>query len=196
LSFRRSARGILVLAVIWSVAAFVASCASPPLTVYTMEPSVGGSDAALADKIKVLEVKRLAIPDAFDNQDIMVRHASTFARSSNGRWASRLSLNATFFLTCQIAQRRPDVLVTDQPQIEPPDYRLFVTINALDVTSNGAATLEADWLAVPRNLALPSFRQRGRFSVTGSAATDQDVVSLYTDLLRQLADAVAASSKW
>lgn len=190
-------RRIFLLAVVSSVVGFVGSCASPPLTVYTLEPSADVPEATPSTgKIKVIEVRRVVVPDAFDTQDIMVRHGSTLVRSSHGRWASRFSLNATYFLTRQLAQRRPDVLVTDQPQVEPPNYRLFVTIGMLDVTADGTATLEADWLIVPRDPALPSQRKRGRFSATGPVATDQDVVSLNMALLRQLADAIAASSPW
>ena len=197
MSFCPFLRRIFILATVLSAVAFLGACASPPLTVYTLEASGYASDTTPSTgKIKVVEVRRVVIPDAFDNQDIMIRQGSTLVRSSHGRWASRFSLNATYFLTRLLAQRRPDVLVTDQPQIEPPNYRLLTTVGALDVAANGTATLEADWLIVPRDPALPSHRKRGRFSATGPVATDQDVVSLNMALLRQLADAIAASSPW
>ena len=162
-----------------------------------MEASGEVSNAAPSTgNVKVVEVGRVIVPDAFDNQDIMVRQGSTLVRSSHGRWASRFSVNASYFLTRLLAQRRPDVLVTDQPQVAPPSYRLLITIGTLDVTANGTATLEADWLIVPRDPTLPSQRKRGQFSATGPVATDQDVVSLNMALLRQLADAIAASSLW
>lgn len=197
MSFRLFICRIFILAAVSSAVAFLGACASPPLTVYTLEASGDVSDATPSTgKIKVVEVRRVVLPDAFDNQDIMVRQGSTLVRSSHGRWASRLSLNATYFLTRLLAQRRPDVLVTDQPQVEPPKYRLLITIGTLDVTANGMAALDADWLIVPRDPALPSQRNRGRFSTTGPVATDQDVVALNTALLKQLADAIAASSPW
>jgi uncharacterized lipoprotein YmbA len=164
---------------------------------YTLEPSADGPGPARSvGRAKVVEVRRVVVPDAYDNQDILVREGSTLIRSSNGRWASRFSLSATHFLSRQLAQRRPDILFTDQPQVEAPDYRLFVTVNALDVVANGAATLEADWLIVPRDPRRPSLRQRATLRTTGSTATDQDVVSLNMALLRQLADALAASGPW
>lgn len=197
MSFHLSLRRVFISAAVSSAAAFLGACASPPLTVYTLEASGEISDATPSTgKIKVVEVRRVVVPDALDNQDIVVRQGSTLVRSSHGRWASRFSVNATYFLTRLLAQRRPTVLVTDQPQVEPPNYRLLVTIGALDLAANGTATLEADWLIVPRDPALPSQRQRGRFSATGPVATDQDVVSLNKAVLRQLADAIAASSPW
>ncbi|WP_428672838.1 PqiC family protein [Reyranella sp.] len=197
MSFCLSMRRLLVLAALSSVAALLGACAGPPLTVYTLEaPTVGSDTAPSSGKIGVVEVRRVLIPDALDTQDIVVRSGSTLARSSRGRWASRFSLSATYFLTRLLAQRRPELLVTDQPQIEPPNYRLVITIDVLDVTANGTATLEADWLVMPRDAARPSLRQRARFSATGPVATDQDVVSLNMAVLKQLADAIAASTPW
>jgi len=192
-----SARRIFMALALASAAFLATSCASPPLNLYTLEASDAAAPATPSvGKVKVVEIRRAAVPDFLDNQDILVRRGSTLARSSQGRWASRLSLGATHFVTGQLAQRRPDILITDQPQIEPPDYQVFLTISTLDVTAAGTATMEADWLIVPRNAALPSQRKRGGFSVTGSTATDQDVVSLNTALFQQLADAIAASSPW
>jgi uncharacterized protein len=197
MSFGISARRIFMALALASAAFLATSCASPPLNLYTLEASDAAERTSPSvGKVRVVEIRRAAVPDFLDNQDILVRRGSTLVRSSQGRWASRLSLGATHFVTGQLAQRRPDILITDQPQIEPPDYQVFLTISTLDVTATGTATMEADWLIVPRNAALPSQRKRGGFSATGSTATDQDVVSLNTALLQQLTDAIAASSPW
>jgi hypothetical protein len=173
--------------IIW----LVASCASPALNLYTLDvPATAAESAPLSGKPIVIEVRRVAIPDYLDTQDILVRAGSTLNRSRQGRWASRLSLGVTHFLAGRLAERRPDALVTDQPQIEPPNYRIFLTINTLDVTTAGVATLEADWLIVPRNPALPTRRARARFTATGPVATDQDVVLLDKAVLQQLADSI------
>jgi len=190
----RRAVGALALA---ATAFLATSCASPPLTLYTLEAGAPAAPAPpWAGKVKVVEIRRVIVPDYLDNPDIMVRNGSTLARSSQGRWASRLSLGATHFLSTQLAQRRPDVLITDQPQVESPDYRVFITISRMDVAADGTATLEADWLIVPRDSGRPSQRRRGLFSATGSVATDQDVVSLNKSLLEQLGQAIAASNLW
>lgn len=178
-------------------AVLTTSCASPPLALYTLEAAAPAAPASSSSgKFKVVEIRRAIVPDYLDNQDIMVRQGSTLVRSSRGRWASRLSLGATHFVTTELAQARPDILVTDQPQVEAPDYRVFVTISRFDVVADGTATLEADWLIVPRASGLPSQRRRGQFSATGSVSTDQDVVSLSRSLLAQLSQAIAASSPW
>ncbi len=193
MNFRR----FLILAALSCVAAVLGACASPPLIVYTLEASGEGSAVPpAAGKIGVVEVSRVLVPDAVDSQDIVVRQGSTLVRSSRGRWATRFSVGATYYLTRQLAQRRPELLFTDQPQIEPPNYRLVVTIGALDVTANGTATLEADWLIVPRDPARPSQRKRERYTSSGPVATDQDVVALNMAVLKQLADTIAASAPW
>jgi uncharacterized lipoprotein YmbA len=181
-------RGVFVLL---AVGLLAAACASPPLTTYTLGVPAGLSAAApLGGRPVVIEVRRVAIPDYLDSQDIQVRDGNTLVRSAQGRWATRVSLGVTAYLTGMLQQRRPDALVTDQTQIDPPTYRLFVTIGTLDITKAGTATLDADWTIVPRNPALPTQRARGHFTSTGPVATDQDVVTLTLAVLRQLADAI------
>jgi uncharacterized lipoprotein YmbA len=181
-------RGTLALL---AVALLAASCASPPLAIYTLGAPSGGSAAApLGGKPVVIEVRRVAIPDYLDTQDILVRDGNTLVRSTQGRWATRVSMGVTAYLTGALQQRRPDALVTDQTQVDPPTYRLFVTIGTLDITKDGMATLDADWTITPRNPALPVRRARGHFTSTGPVATDQDVVALMLAVLRQLAVAI------
>jgi uncharacterized protein len=176
---------------LFAVSLLIASCASPPLALYTLAPPDRSSQAAaLARRAMVIEIRRVAIPDYLDTQDILVRDGSTLQRSAHGRWATRLSLGVTRYLTGLLALRHPEALVTDQPQIETPDARILVTISTLDVTSAGVATLEADWTLVPRDPARPTRRQRARFVANGSVATDQDVVNLMQAVLTQLADAI------
>ena len=157
-------------------------------------PAAAAESAPLGGKPVVIEVRRVAIPDYLDTQDILVRAGSTLDRSREGRWASRLSLGATHFLAGRLAERRPDALVTDQPQIAPPNYQIFVTINTFDVTTGGVATLEADWLIIPHNPAAPTRRARAQFSATGPVETDQDVVLLDKAVLQQLANSIDVAS--
>jgi uncharacterized lipoprotein YmbA len=181
----------VVASIALAVAGLTASCASPPLTIYTLgAPAAAVGTGPLGQKTLVIEVRRVTIPDYLDSQDILVRDRNVLARSSLGRWATRLSLEATYFLTSELARRRPDTLVTDQPPIEPPNDRIFVAISRLDVTSAGVATLDADWQIVPRDPKQPVRRGRAQFTSSGPVATDQDVVALTKAVLSQLADAI------
>jgi uncharacterized protein len=171
------------------------SCAAPPLALYTLGgPAIAADAPPLGGKAVVIEVRRVTLPDYLDTQDILVRHGNTLERSARGRWASRLSLGVTDLLTGRLARRRPDALVTDQPQTEAPSYRILINISRLDVTADGAATLEADWQIVPRDPAMPTRRDRAGFSVAGPVATDQDVVTLEETVLDRLAGAINITS--
>jgi uncharacterized protein len=167
------------------------SCASPPLSLYTLKPA----DAPVAPlpfsgRTPVIEIRRVVIPDYLDTQDILVRNGNILQRSSHGRWASRLSIEVTRYLTGLLAARRPNALITDQLPVATPNDRIFITISNLDVTSAGVATLEADWTIESQNAAQPIRRQRVRITANGPVNTDQDVVILTQVVLTRLADAI------
>ncbi len=173
----------------------LASCAAPPVTLYSLGASeVRGALAPLRPQSTVIELARVTLPDYLDTQDILVNRGSALASSHTGRWASRLSLGVTDLLAGRLAQSRPEALVTDQPQSTAPSYRLLVNISRLDVVAesaaSGRASLDADWLIVPRDPARATARDRIRLSTTGPAGTDQEVVALETALFSKLADAI------
>jgi hypothetical protein len=178
------------------LALLLASCAAPPLTLYTLGTPTQAADAPpLGRPQVVIAVARVTIPDELDTADIVVRDGSTLRRSSLGRWASRLSLSITDRLTQRLGQRYPNALVTDRPLTETPSERVLVNIGRLDVTSAGVATLDADWMVVPRDPAHGTRRNRLHVSVTGPVATDQDVVTLVGVLLDRLASAIDIGSR-
>jgi uncharacterized protein len=174
----------------------LAACAAPPLTLYTLATPSHRADAPpLGRAPVVIAVGRVTIQDELDTSDIVVRDGSTLRRSPLGRWASRLSLGITDRLTERLAQRYPNALVTDRPLTDTPSERILVNIGRLDVTTAGVATLDADWMVVPRNPARPTRRNRLHVSVTGPVATDQDVVTLVGVLLDRLAGAIDAGPR-
>ena len=183
--------GVRIALLSAAAALLLVSCGAPPLTLYTLgTPPKAANAAPLGKRPVVIAVARVTIPDELDTEDIVVRDGSTLQRSHRGRWASRLSLGVTDRLTERLAERWPDALVTDRPLAETPSYRVLVNISRLDVSASGVATLDADWLIVPRDGNAPARRNRLRFSVAGPVATDQDVVTLVGLLLDQLAGAL------
>jgi hypothetical protein len=169
----------------------VSSCAAPPLTLYTLgAPPIASDARPLGRHPIVIAVARVTIPDALDTEDMLVRDGNTLRRSQRGRWASRLSLGITDRLTERLAARYPRALVTDRPLTETPSERILVNIGRLDVSAEGVATMDADWMVVPRDAAAPARRERGHFSATGPVKTDQDVVTLVGAVLDQLAGAI------
>jgi uncharacterized lipoprotein YmbA len=173
------------------VCLLLGACAAPPLTLYTLGTPPAGSEASPLGKAPlVIAVGRVTIPDELDTEDIVVRDGSTLRRSSRGRWGSRLSLGITDRLTERLAQRFKQAVVTDRPLTETPSERVLVNIARLDVTASGTATVDANWVVVPRETGQPVRRDRTQISVTGPVATDQDVVTLLGVAVDQLAAAI------
>ena len=177
------------------MAVLLASCAAPPLVLYTLDAAgAGPGAAALGRNALVIAGTRVSLPDELDTQDIQVRRGSVLQASHQGRWASRLSVGATGLLAGRLARRRPDALVTDQPQAGTPSYRITVNISRLDVTADGAAALEADWQIIPGNPAMPARRDRASLRATGPVAADGDVVALIGTVLGQLAERIGIAA--
>jgi uncharacterized lipoprotein YmbA len=176
----------------WLVLALLLSgCAASHLTLYTLgTPPIARDTASLGRNPVVIAVARVSVPDELDTEEIIVRDGSTLQRSHLGRWASRLSMGISDRVTERLSAQRPDALVTDRPLTETPAYRVLINIGRLDVSLGGVATVDADWLIVPRDVAAPTLRDRGHFVVNGSVATDQDVVTLVGQALDRLADAI------
>jgi uncharacterized lipoprotein YmbA len=175
-----------------AAALLLVSCAGPPLVLYTL--NVPAPDAPPPGPARlVIQVARVTVPDELDSQDIVYRNGDVLHRSQQGRWSSRLSLGITDRLTERLGARRPDALVTDQPQSDAATYRLLINISRLDVTAAGTAELDANWTIVPRDAAQPVLRDRVRLGAEGPVATDQDVVALVSGLLDRLAVAIDIS---
>ncbi len=184
-----------------AVALVLAGCAAgPPLNLYTLSEVSASADSSttLADPPPrggpVIEVARVSLPDYLDSEDLLVRQGDVLVRSRTGRWATRLSAAATDLLTSQLAMRLPDAWVTDQPQMRPPDYRLIVHIDRLDITSSGTGIVDADWTIVPSSASGEVIRRRTRFSLNGSVGTDEAVVHLERLLLERLAGEIDVPS--
>jgi uncharacterized lipoprotein YmbA len=161
----------------------LAGCAAPPLTTYTL------SDAALAVPSgplgahpRVIEIARVAIPDALDSEDIVLRNNNILQRSTKGRLASRLSLEITALVTSRLAGRYPGDLVTDVHQPATPAERVLIT--------DGHARLVANWMIIPQDPAVPVLRDRVAMSRTFSAMGDGGSVSMETALINDLADEI------
>jgi uncharacterized protein len=176
------------------VCLLVASCAAPPLTLYTLGTAPAQTDAStLGQTPPVVAVARVTMPDELDTADVVVRDGNTLRRSSGGRWASRLSLGITDRLTAKLAQRYPGLLVTDRPLTDAPAARVLVNISRIDTSASGTATLEADWVVAPHDPGRPIQRDRMRTSISGPVGTDQDVVRLTGELVDRLAAAIDLS---
>jgi hypothetical protein len=176
-----------------ALALLLAGCAAPPLKLYTLgAPAVAVAAEGSMASAPTLEVRRVALPDYLDTQDIVTRQGSQIDRSATGRWASRLSLSVTDLITARLGAQHPGWFVTDQPVSVPAGLRLFVNISRLDVSADGTASLAADWTIVPHSERQATLRDRASFAVQGPVRTDADVVALTNALLDQLSDRIGA----
>ncbi|WP_051537149.1 PqiC family protein [Asaia prunellae] len=170
----------------------LSACASAPVQFYTIAPKA--SDMTLPQKnAPVIYVPRLSLPDYLDTQDILVRDGSRLVRSSNGRWASRLSQSATDLIVARLSQNWPQKMVTAYPPIDTPDARLGITIERLDLLKEGQATLLASWSELPRDETSPPLQGHATVSVQGSVADDAAKAALLQQLFERLADKIATS---
>ena len=178
-----------------ALALLLVACASPPLRFYTL--AAAPQDPAPAPPHPtgpVIVVDRVSLPAHLDTQDLIVRRGEVLERSPTGRWASRLSVGATDFMTALLATRRPDALVIDATPAGEPDYELRIHVGTFDVTSSGAAVLAADWQIIPRAAHGMVVRDRIRFTMQGSVESDQSIVRFQTRLFERLAAAIDVSS--
>jgi uncharacterized lipoprotein YmbA len=184
------------------VALALAGCAAaPPLRVYMLAQGPAGSAGAMTavDPVAppgapVIEIARVSLPDYLDSRDLLVREGDQLQRSSTGRWANRLAPATSDLLTAQLALRRPDTWVTDQPQARTPDYRLLVHISRLDITNTGTGTVEAVWELVPADACEAVIRHRSQFTMSAAVDTDERVARFERALLERLASDIDISS--
>lgn len=169
----------------------LAGCASAPVQFYTLSPPALEGSLPRADA-PVIYMPRIGMPDYLDTQDILLRDGNRLIRSSNGRWASRLSQSATDLIVTRLAQDWPQRMVTGHSPLQTPSSRLDVTIERLDLTRQGQATLVASWTSLPDVEASPVRRGRSGLSVSGSVADDAARAALLQRLFTQLADRIAA----
>jgi uncharacterized lipoprotein YmbA len=183
-------------AVLAASALAVAGCAAPALSLFTLAaPTAGKPQAPLPGKPMVIEVARISLPDEIDSEDMLVRNGPTLIRSSTGRWASRLSLQATDRVTARLAERRPDALVVNRAQAQSPSYRIVINISRLDVLPDGSGVMEADWQIIPSDSAIAALRDRGSFTTRQEPVKgDSLLVAGIGDLLDQLAGAIKISA--
>ena len=170
----------------------LSACASAPVQFYTIAPPIDGSRLAQADA-PVVYVPRIAMPDYLDTQDILLRDGSRLLRSSNGRWASRLSQSATDLIVARLAQDWPQRMVTAYSPQQTPDTRLAITIERMDITQQGQAMLVASWTDLPGIESRAIRNGRASLSVTGSVADDAAKAALLQKLFTRLADSIARS---
>lgn len=142
------------------------------------------------NNMPVVVLSSVTVPNYLDTTDIITRHNSKLSHVPNSRMSSILSVGIKDYITHILADKNPNIFVTNETQINAPTYQLIVNISRLDIQKNndktGNITLEADWSLVPTDDQQPIQKQKGIFTATGSIATASDIIKLEQTILMQL----------
>ncbi|MDI2091092.1 PqiC family protein [Commensalibacter oyaizuii] len=180
-----------------SIFTILTGCSAPPLKFYTLNetgPRQSERVSNYTNSAPVIYVSQVTVPDYLNTTDIITRTQSTLNHSPNGRMSSILSIGATEFITHVLADKNPNLFITNQTQIEPPTYQLMINISRFDVqedaSKTGHITLEANWSIVPKNENQSIQKQRATFTAQSKLYNDSDIIELEQNALTQLSTAI------
>lgn len=175
--------------------ALLVGCAAPALQYYTLTESGSLQKSTISynsNNAPVIYISRVTVPDYLNTADITTRNGNSLNHSVNGRMSSILSIGATGFITNLLTDKNPNLWITDQAPVSPPNYQIRISIRRFDLEAQsnktGTLTLEASWSIIPQNEKNPVTKQRTNFVKQGSIQTDSDVVKLEQNALMQLSD--------
>lgn len=169
----------------------LASCASTPATLYTLEAEPGTPLPAIRSHI---ELRRIGLAGYLDRPDIV--HSSADYRlvvAGNDRWAKSLSRMIERVLAEDLAQRLPDASVAGESGsiTMEPDTIVEIDIQRFDTDATGTLILLAQ-IAVRRQPAhTPATTRTIRLTATLQDATTAALVAAMSASLARLADDVA-----
>lgn len=169
-------------------------CAAPALQYYTLTEGVTAQKLTQAyntNNSSVIYISRVTVPDYLNTADITTRNGTALNHSVNGRMSSILSIGATGLITNLLTDKNPNLWITDQAPVSPPNYQIRINIQRFDLQAEanqmGILTLEASWSIIPQDAQAPVQKQRVNFVSQGSIQTDNDIVKLEQNALTQLA---------
>lgn len=174
-------------------------CAAPALQYYTL--TEGGNiipqpsrTQTSSDNATVIYIVRVTVPDYLNTTDITTRHDTVVNHSVNGRMSSILSVGATGFIANLLTDKNPNLWITNESPVMPPNYQLMINIRRFDLQADpdqtGKLTIEATWSIIPKDSQLPIQKQRTNFVVQGSIKTDSEIIQLEQKALTQLTDSI------
>lgn len=168
----------------------VAGCQSgPPPRIYVLSPPAAAGDFSGADNRPVIELRTVSVPDYLDTRDIVLRDGrNALSVSTGGRWGERLSIGIAQGLRAELAARVKSVAVVQAALPGQAARRLYVDVEAFDITPDQRCVLTARW-AFLRDDRQTAGRGTVITTVLGGV-TDAAVVSAMTDAVGLLADRI------
>ena len=173
----------------------------PPPRIYVLTPPVEAVPGVRAEGTRpVMELAKVSLPDYLDSSDILFRDGRNELKSSQtGKWGERLSVGITHALGAALTRRMPKVLIVQSALSGQATRRLLVDVEAFDIRADRRCVLTARW-TMPREegqtnpvSARATVVTSISASASGSALTDDLVVSAMEAALEKLADHITAS---
>jgi uncharacterized lipoprotein YmbA len=138
----------------------------------------------------------VSLPTYIDRAELVFQSANNqFQVPPNVHWAGTLQENFTRVLATDLGRRlhSGNVLVYPAPPTLKPRYQVVVDVRQFHAVSGGDAILDVDWrIQAPETNAIVH-RQNGSFRARIAGDGYEPVVAAESQLLAQLADAVAQS---
>jgi len=167
---------------------------SAPRQVYvlaaTPSPEIGVHSTLGTPIVSVMPVR---LPDYLDNTDMLRQTGPHQVTASlTGLWGERLSVGVTNAVASRLAALRPaELFPTTQPARPAPS--LLIEITSLEVGPDGKCHLQARWQVLAANAETVLSAEQGGFTATGAAVTDAALAASISDVVAQLAAAIAAT---
>ncbi len=178
----------------------LAACATrPDQQIYVLgAPVVPAAGVRDDTGRRVIEVKRVLVPDYLDSTDILLRTgANELTPSRTGVWGERLSIGITQALAGALARRVPSAVVVARPPVARPAVQVLVDVSDLRATAAGEAVLTAHWTVLRLSGAAAAPRTdtsaQGSFVAHWEGSGDAAVVAAIGSVIDQLADRIAVS---
>ena len=177
----------------------LASCAAWPSQQVYVLGAPGEAAAGVRDDTgrRVIEVKRVLVPDYLDSTDITLRTGTSEVKPSpTGVWGERLSIGFTQALAGALAKRVPSAVVVARPPVVRPAVQVLMEVTGMQAGADGEAALSGRWTilrlrdgSAPQTIA----SAQGNFVAHGTGSGDAAVVAAINDLIDQVADRLAIS---
>jgi uncharacterized protein len=130
------------------ITAALASCASPPERLYTLEPKSGDLKPATSS-LPIVEIRLIGIPVLYDRPQIVVSEGDYRVRvNEQERWAEPLKVALPHVFAGELNHRVANRRFVVAPGLvsEAPAGRLDIDISHLDISAADGVAIQARWV--------------------------------------------------
>ena len=140
-----------IIAVI--IFALLSGCGTPP-SFYMLTPKAKIKNGEIPKGKEVVGISTVSIPDYLNRKEIMTKTGSAkLSMHNNQLWASNLAENIQNVLKIDLSAKTDRYTFLSYPWEEPVDdiYRVYLSIDTLDIDDNGEIRVSGRWSIVNMN---------------------------------------------